>query len=227
MKESMTNTNQAARKVDMTDFISRLGNLRTSRVTFRLPFSEADAEAMLHEAVRQEVKYWGREYIADNRAAVAKAAHWLSEMPTPGLIIFGNVGNGKTTLLNAITNLINAYSLGCDTAGKQAWMKFIGAESLARYAKGDEEKMWAYIRTPMLALDDLGAEQDAVKTYGNIVNPAVELLSYRYQYRLFTIATTNLKAEEMRQRYGDRVADRMNEMFTRIIIKNDTYRTRK
>lgn len=211
----------------MTDFISRLDALKTTRVIFRLPFSESDCEVMLTEAVQHEVRYWGHSYIPDNEAAIARAAQWLAEPPTPGLIIFGNVGNGKTTLINSITNVINAYSLGRDASGNPAWMKFVTAESLARYAKEDSEKMWSIIRTPMLALDDLGAEQDTIKTYGNVVNPAVELLSYRYQYRLFTVITTNLKAADMRQRYGDRVADRMNEMFTRIVIKNETYRTRK
>ncbi len=211
----------------MTDFISRLDSLKTTRVTFSLPFSAEDTEVMLSEAVQHEVRYWGHSYIADNDAAISKAARWLSESPTPGLIIFGNVGNGKTTLINAITNLINAYSLGRDTAGNSAWMKFVTTDTLARYAKEDSEKMWSIIRTPMLALDDLGAEQDTIKTYGNVVNPAVELLSYRYQYRLFTLVTTNLKTAEIRQRYGDRIADRMNEMFTRIIIRGTTYRTRK
>lgn len=211
----------------MTDFISRLDALKSSRATFKLPFAADETESMLTEAVRHEVRYWGREYIDDNGAAIAKAARWLSDTPTPGLIIFGNVGNGKTTLLNAIANLVNAYGLGRDAQGNTAWVKFIGAEALARLAKDDGERMWSYIRTPMLALDDLGAEQDTIKTFGNIVNPAVDLLSYRYQYRLFTVVTTNLRAGDIRQRYGDRVADRMNEMFSRITIKNETYRKRK
>jgi DNA replication protein DnaC len=42
--------------------------------------------------------------------------------------------------------------------------------------------------------------------------------------QLFTIITTNLTPSEIREKYGDRIADRMNEMMVKIIFNNDTYR---
>jgi DNA replication protein DnaC len=36
--------------------------------------------------------------------------------------------------------------------------------------------------------------------------------------------TTNLKPAEIRERYGDRIADRLNEMMVKIIYRNDSYR---
>lgn len=60
---------------------------------------------------------------------------------------------------------------------------------------------------------------------GNVVGPIVELLTKRYDEQLFTIMTTNLTPEGIRKRYGDRIADRLNEMTIVIPFKNPTYRT--
>lgn len=47
----------------------------------------------------------------------------------------------------------------------------------------------------------------------------------RYDAQLFTVFTTNLEPKEIRQRYGDRIADRLNEMMTKVVYRNLTYRT--
>lgn len=52
----------------------------------------------------------------------------------------------------------------------------------------------------------------------------VELLEYRYNNQLFTAITTNLTPKEVREKYGNRIADRFNEMMQVIIFDNDTYR---
>ena len=55
------------------------------------------------------------------------------------------------------------------------------------------------------------------------------MLTYRYDRRLPTFVTTNLAqrpedGETLRQRYGDRLADRFNEMFFVIAFYNQSYR---
>lgn len=192
-------------------------------MTFSLKYPADEIVTLLRETARDIVGYWGGRYVENNEPYIKKIAEWLTAPETPGLIIFGVVGNGKTTLMNAVAGVVN--NLGDGSAAN--WLTTIDAMRLASLANTDEEKMRDYIRKPLLAVDDLGAEQDTIKSYGNILNPAVELLLYRYQYRLPTLLTSNLKPGEIRERYGDRVADRMNEMFTRIIIRNPSYRGRK
>ena len=68
----------------------------------------------------------------------------------------------------------------------------------------------------MLFLDDVGVEPPTVKSWGNEYSPVVELLYYRYDLQKFTIITSNLTPDEFRQRYGDRVGDRLLEMFDAI-----------
>ena len=77
---------------------------------------------------------------------------------------------------------------------------------------------------PLLAIEDMGREPTEVLEYGNVLNPVIDLLEYRYDAQLFTMITTNLNPSEIRQKYGARIADRFNEMFERVIFKNQSYR---
>jgi DNA replication protein DnaC len=75
-----------------------------------------------------------------------------------------------------------------------------------------------------LAIDDLGLEPAEIMNYGNVITPAVELLSHRYNEQLMTIVTTNLDPSQIKQKYGVRIADRFREMFLKVIFKNGSYR---
>ena len=77
----------------------------------------------------------------------------------------------------------------------------------------------------MLGIDDLGTEPREVMDFGNVVTPVIDLLTMRYDEQLFTIITTNLTPKQIREHYGDRIADRLNEMGERIVFKNSSYRT--
>ena len=76
----------------------------------------------------------------------------------------------------------------------------------------------------LLFIDDIGTEPASVKRWGNEFSPVLELLYARYDRQLFTIATSNLKDSDFGERYGIRIADRMEEMFERIYYQNKSYR---
>ncbi|MCR5849357.1 MAG: hypothetical protein K6G92_01425 [Bacteroidaceae bacterium] len=77
----------------------------------------------------------------------------------------------------------------------------------------------------MLGIDDLGEEEASVMDYGNRVTPVIDLLSYRYDRMLFTMVTTNLTPSQIRTIYGDRIADRFNEMMLIIPYQEPSFRT--
>jgi DNA replication protein DnaC len=52
------------------------------------------------------------------------------------------------------------------------------------------------------------------------------LLAYRYEARLPTIMTTNIANVEIRPKYGDRIAARMNEMFDIIVMPDIDFRVK-
>lgn len=62
---------------------------------------------------------------------------------------------------------------------------------------------------------------------GHVVNPISDLIESRYRDQLFTFITTNLTPREIRQKYGNRVADRFNEMTEPVVFENGTYRHNK
>ena len=50
------------------------------------------------------------------------------------------------------------------------------------------------------------------------------MLTDRYEEQRITIITTNLTPNQIREHYGARIADRLNEMADKVIFKNETYR---
>ena len=77
----------------------------------------------------------------------------------------------------------------------------------------------------MLGIDDLGTEAKEIMDFANVFTPIIDLMTKRYEEQLFTIITTRLTPLQIREHYGDRIKDRLNEMADKIIYKNSTYRT--
>ena len=77
---------------------------------------------------------------------------------------------------------------------------------------------------PMIAIEDMGREATEVLDYGNVLNPVIDLIEYRYDNQLFTAITTNLTSKQVSEKYGKRIADRFNEMLEVIVFENATYR---
>ena len=67
-------------------------------------------------------------------------------------------------------------------------------------------------------------EAASVKVWGNVISPVVELIYQRYDLQLFTIATSNLNTRQLAEKYGDRVGDRIREMFNVLAFNNESYR---
>ena len=61
--------------------------------------------------------------------------------------------------------------------------------------------------------------------YGNVYTPVIDLLTKALRRSdFFTVITTNLTPQQIREHYDDRIADRLNEMVEKIVFKNGTYR---
>ena len=65
-----------------------------------------------------------------------------------------------------------------------------------------------------------------VMVYGMVHTPLIDLISERYASRRFTIFTTNLDTDQIREKYGARIYDRLKECCTSIVFSNDSYRGR-
>lgn len=200
------------------------------RERFRLPLSEEQAEEVLLAAIRAEVDFCERRFVETPvlMEQVRVVARWLrGEDDKFGLMLCGQCGNGKTTFIKAIQQVINAVSLPVDPSytRERYGMQIHDARKLAMLCKTDNKEFQALSKIRMLAIDDLGTEPYEIMDFGTLLTPLSDLLQERYDKRLFTIISTNLTPEQLRGKYLERVADRMNEMMQKVVFVNSTYRS--
>lgn len=151
---------------------------------------------------------------------------------TKGLCLFGGVGVGKTTLMEKFFQ-----------NQKQSFVIKMCRELEDEFATDGDKilKQYGLSRLPAInadpyghqvigfCFDDLGTEPPS-KYYGKNVDVMAEVLLNRYDKRLpfdQTHVTTNLSTDEIYQRYGSRVSDRMQEMFNMIAFPNSCKSRRK
>lgn len=195
---------------------SLLRNQQTLAETFSLNYDTESVKEVLELAVRRVVFDRRKEY-ADKYARVIDAvATWLTDPTYSGLYMCGVVGCGKTTLMKAVGIVIN--NIGDVTDGKYFFRSMTAKEAMKLSCDGSQDNM-------ILAIDDLGTEPVEVVEYGNVTTPLKDLLYYRYEHRLRTIITTNMKPEEIKERYGKRISDRMKEEYVKVAFENGSFRT--
>lgn len=207
---------------------------KSIRESFRLPLSEEHARLLITEAYKADVESRGGTFHADNHTAgnIAQLAKYLTEDNNKScVILLGTCGNGKTTLMRALRTVIGlrdiqnelekAFPNGERIINRQ--LKIVDATQVAAYAK-DPDAFRVLQDVLLLAIDDFGKEPTEVMSYGNVTSPIVELLETRYNEQKFTLISTNLGAQEIRPKYGARIADRLNEISARIIFEQDSYR---
>jgi DNA replication protein DnaC len=180
---------------------------------------------MLRMCYQSEVERRNMKYVSDEATLekIGKAAKFLCGNGKFGLLLYGTVGSGKTTLAKAICNIIGIL-YNSDLFSERKGVYRISALNLAKSIADDPTYFNKLKNQELLFIDDVGTEPASVKSWGNEFSPVTELIYARYDRQLFTIATSNLADEEFGDRYGERIADRMEEMFERLHYSQKSYR---
>ena len=182
------------------------------------------AKSIMLASYQAEVEYRNMSFTNDKfvNQNINRMAEYLINPKTKfGVMLSGKCGNGKTTMLYAFQSAMNYLSMS--RVFNDKGIAIIDAKDIVSYSK--DTKRYNTMRSyEMLGIEDMGREPTEVMDYGNILNPVIDLLEYRYANQLFTIITTNLTPKEIREKYGDRIADRFNEMLFNIVFENNTYR---
>ena len=207
-------------KIDVEELKKSLLQRRPMKVRFKMPMLEEDAYACLLAATENEVVFRRRTFCFNEYLERQISSHF-------GMMLCGGCGNGKSTMLKAFQQLLNSLHIPKPDNDGTYGIQIVDAKYIAHLCKNNHEAYRKLISVDMLGIDDLGTEPSEVMDYGNVYTPVIDLLTKRYEEQLFTIITTNLTPQQIRDHYGDRIADRLNEMVQKIVFSNGTYRTDK
>lgn len=147
-----------------------------------------------------------------------------------GLLLYGNLGLGKSMTLLALRQYMNGVKARHESKRDDyrlcAWMK--SASELANiYAAEGQPALIQYASADVnLVIDEFGREPCPAKYFGTEMNVLQFLLQLRYDHRRTSVThiTTNLQLEDIADVYGAYVADRCKEMFNFIEFKGDSLR---
>lgn len=169
----------------------------------KIIFGVPDARTLLAEGIKHFVQNpkWMNEY--------ENIAEWLSNNQGRGLMLYGMCGLGKTVICSrVIPLLLNTYCRLLST--------IINAQQM-------NERVDQLLEKGILVIDDVGTEDIAV-SYGNKRVAFAELVDNAEKKGKILIITTNLSAEELKNKYGERVIDRLRAITKIINIKGKSLR---
>lgn len=131
----------------------------------------------------------------------------------PSLLLLGPIGAGKTHQACAAVRALSVSGAHC------GWEMLTAADLYARLRPrpriDSEDEFNTIANTTLLILDDFGAAKATEWT--EEVNH--RLINYRYQWRKPTLLTSNVPPQELGVTVGQRVASRLLEMTTTVILE--------
>jgi DNA replication protein DnaC len=139
-----------------------------------------------------------------------EACEKLNIDPNKGILLSGPVGCGKTSLMKLLRHIVPHHKPYEVIPARNITFAFnnIGYKTIQEYGNSS-----------FYCFDDLGVETTG-RHFGKDCNVLGEILLSRYdlflQRKIRTHATTNLNAQELEERYGNRVRSRMRQMFNLI-----------
>ena len=131
---------------------------------------------------------------------------WIVDTKGKGLMIMGECGLGKSTIINYVIPAIFRTKTN-------KVLRSIPAKEL-----GTVDRNIA----PFIIIDDLGTE--SIKNdYGTKIDAVSDAISYAEDSSKTLIITTNLSPESLKERYDERTLDRLRKCKV-VIIKGKSFR---
>ena len=181
--------------------------------TVRFNIGDVSEQTLFEFMIYQIANITGGEVLYKDK--ISKVVSWLKNGKKESLMIIGGTGTGKTTLAIALAHAIGR---------RNYYPKFISMPKFERMCAEDNTWLDEVADWKYLLLDDVGTESREIKIYGNSRMLFNELIFQRYDRKLPMIITTNLSLAAFEQRYGEKVASRVRELFDIMVMNGKDLR---
>lgn len=182
---------------------------------------------------------------SDNESIIKDVADWCFRIQQPsaklnpglGLWMYGNIGTGKSLLMQTVIEFISKWWIYSED-------EFLGGRNYGYPRTPDLNISSAFklcltfaksgyeVFSPLPKfIDEIGTEPENTKYMGtpiNVMQFVFEEMTKEMKNGVFTyvppIVTTNLSFNQILDRYGERVVDRIGEMFNLVEFRGASYR---
>ena len=161
----------------------------------------------LKEMFVKAFKYYDRTIDKyEHLLAYDEIIDWLVDTRGRGLMLMGECGLGKSTILNFVIPAIFRTKTN-------KVLRSIPAKELAAVERNV---------APFIIIDDLGTE--SIKNdYGTKIDAVADAISYAEDRSKTLLITTNLSPNSLKERYDERTLDRLRKCKV-VIIKGKSFR---
>lgn len=158
---------------------------------------------------------------SENAFKVAKHyAEHFDEFDYESIMLWGDVGNGKTHLAASVHNHLTAQGKVVVFVSMPELLSKIKATFNRNNNESEQQIMKALVICDLLIIDDLGAE----KTSDWVQETVFEIFDARCRRERPILATSNLNPKQLPEQIGKRACDRLVEMSQPIENKATSYR---
>jgi len=135
-----------------------------------------------------------------------KVIDWMVDTKGKGLMLMGDCGTGKSTILNYVIPAIFRTL----------------TNKILRSVPAKELGVVERNKSPFIIIDDLGTE--SIKNdYGTKIDAVADAISYAEDSSKTLLVTTNLTPKSLDERYSDRTLDRLRKCKV-VVIKGKSFR---
>lgn len=177
--------------------------LPAQRFEVRIP----NARTVLANCFRYFLSYQGSSFVW--QPEYDEVAAWLAANQGRGLFLYGDCGRGKSLLTRYVIPAIMLKYM----------KKVVAVYDVQTMNKNINEVLKKHI----IALDDVGTEDISV-SYGNKRLAFAEVVDAAEKQGKLLIVSTNLGGEEIAERYGQRVMERIISTTKRIEFRGKSLR---
>lgn len=196
--------------------------------TMRSRDAERERRRPFEQMRRRGVPAKDHAAIAGSALSDTQAMEAAREMLANGgriLVLSGPKGCGKTTAAAWLASQEVQVTTADGRPQAAPEPMFLDVSKLARLSRYKAEDVEPLEECSLLVIDDLGMEYADEK--GSFLATLDGVFNARYAAGLYTVITTNLPAKTFKERYGERIADRIREVGRFVELNGKSLRGRK